>query len=240
MSSSYDPTIWEILTEDKKKFFSILSGILILILVVISIMWYNKIGFFSENTQSSTTLIRDYNFKKGPSDAKVSLVYFFDYECSHCQTFNPVLNTFNEEYKDKVQVVYKDLPIIGIYSKATSEAASAAKLQGKYLEFKNSAIEKNQNGQKMTTENLEVVAKELELDIEKWQKDRVSLVIKDQVKQDETDWKSVKVPKSSYTQDSRPNGTPTVIIMENNEIKDWWTGQLPTEELKIRVDKYLQ
>lgn len=66
----------------------------------------------------------------------VTLVEFFDYQCSHCVTMSPIIAALIKSNAD-LRVVFKEFPIRGAISEFATRAALAANLQGskKYLIF---------------------------------------------------------------------------------------------------------
>jgi protein-disulfide isomerase len=76
---------------------------------------------------------RDYSI--GPSDAKVQLVEFFDYNCGFCKRSTDWMEETIAQYPDDVRVVFKELPVLtgreGT-SHMAARAALAAARQGKY------------------------------------------------------------------------------------------------------------
>jgi predicted DsbA family dithiol-disulfide isomerase len=78
----------------------------------------------------------------GPKDAPVQLVEFADYECPYCQKVHLELKKLREQYGDKVAVVYKDFPLpMHPLAKKAAEAASCAKVQGKFWEYHDALFE---------------------------------------------------------------------------------------------------
>jgi len=70
----------------------------------------------------------------GADDAPFVLVEFFDYNCAYCKIASKWLRTALKENPGKIKVIMKDFPILEGRSKGSreaSEAAWAAKLQGK-------------------------------------------------------------------------------------------------------------
>jgi protein-disulfide isomerase len=65
----------------------------------------------------------------GNPKGNVTVVEFFDYQCSHCKDEGPVIEGILKNNKD-VRVVLKQLPILGPGSKYASAAVLAANLQG--------------------------------------------------------------------------------------------------------------
>lgn len=75
----------------------------------------------------------------GNSKGKVTLVEFFDYQCSYCKQFSPVLIQMSAQ--PKLRIVFKELPIFGPASEAAAVAALAADKQGKYLSLHEKLIQ---------------------------------------------------------------------------------------------------
>lgn len=74
----------------------------------------------------------------GPADAKVTIVEFFDYNCSYCRLASAWLQDTIEQYPDDVRVVFRDYPILNSQTGTSIEAAEAALAavnQGKFPEM---------------------------------------------------------------------------------------------------------
>ncbi len=70
----------------------------------------------------------------GVTDADVTIVEFFDYQCGYCKKIFPDMMAVMAQDK-KIKVVFKELPILGPESVVAARAALAAKKQGKYMDF---------------------------------------------------------------------------------------------------------
>jgi protein-disulfide isomerase len=66
----------------------------------------------------------DDNPSQGPSDAKVTIVEFSDFECPHCREFSQILRSIEPQYP-QVRVVFKDFPITQIHPWAETAAIAA-------------------------------------------------------------------------------------------------------------------
>jgi protein-disulfide isomerase/uncharacterized membrane protein len=71
---------------------------------------------------------------KGPTDASVTVVEYFDPNCPHCKTFHETMKTLVAEYKDEVQFVYKPFPLRGS-SLPEIQALYVANREGKFSEM---------------------------------------------------------------------------------------------------------
>lgn len=76
---------------------------------------------FAENL---TKLHIDNNPTQGPSDAKVTIVEFSDFECPHCREFSQILRSIEPQYR-QVRVVFKDFPLTQIHPWAETAAIAA-------------------------------------------------------------------------------------------------------------------
>ncbi|MCF6221406.1 MAG: thioredoxin domain-containing protein [Robiginitomaculum sp.] len=78
------------------------------------------------------------DFSIGANDAKVTMVEFFDYNCSFCKQSTAWVQSVIKKYPADVRVVFKELPILERRTKTSrnaAKAALAAKEQGKYMEM---------------------------------------------------------------------------------------------------------
>lgn len=78
-------------------------------------------------------LVRPDSYVKGPADAKVTIVEFFDPECESCRAMHPLVKSLLSEYEGKVKFVYRYMPFHpnSMYAAAILEEARA---QGKFEE----------------------------------------------------------------------------------------------------------
>ncbi|HEX2802237.1 MAG TPA: DsbA family protein [Phenylobacterium sp.] len=72
--------------------------------------------------------------RAGASKPDVTIVVFTDYQCPICKATDPALEQLIAHDR-RVQVIFKDWPILGAASRAAARAALAADRQGKYLAF---------------------------------------------------------------------------------------------------------
>jgi len=66
----------------------------------------------------------------GADDAEVVIIEFMDYKCSYCRVAAAWVEDVREQYGDRVQVIFKEYPILGEESVEASRAALAALRQG--------------------------------------------------------------------------------------------------------------
>lgn len=78
------------------------------------------------------------DFSIGPKNAKVTIVEFFDYNCSFCKESTAWMQSVIKEHPKDVRVVFKELPILDRRTRTSrnaAKAAMAAHKQGKYMEM---------------------------------------------------------------------------------------------------------
>lgn len=64
------------------------------------------------------------NPSQGPSDAKVTVLEFSDFECPHCREFSQILRSIEPRYPH-VRIVFKDFPLTQIHPWAETAAIAA-------------------------------------------------------------------------------------------------------------------
>src|SRR5262249_3062609 len=103
----------------------------------------------------------------GPKNAPITMVEFFDYNCTFCKAANPWVFQQLDSSKGQVRIVFKEFPILHEDSIAASKAALAANRQGKYREM-HLAMMRTKD---FTQDHLEQIAKSVGLNVEKFRKD---------------------------------------------------------------------
>lgn len=92
----------------------------------------------------------------GNPKGDITVVEFFDYQCSHCISMGPVISQILRT-DPHVRVVFKEFPIRGPQSTLAARAALAAKKQGKYLLLSHALLASNQP---LSEETILEIAKE--------------------------------------------------------------------------------
>lgn len=109
---------------------------------------------------------------KGREDAPVEIVVFSEFECPYCARLSPMLNDVAEAFPETVRVVYKHFPLRRHeMSQPAARASFAAQQQGKFWEYHHRLYEKFNE---LSPEYLVEIAETLELDMERFEKDRNS------------------------------------------------------------------
>jgi len=73
---------------------------------------------------------------RGAKDPRVMIVEYADYECPYCQQIQPALDKLEAEYKGRLALAYKDVPLpMHANASKAAEASHCAEVQGKYWEY---------------------------------------------------------------------------------------------------------
>jgi predicted DsbA family dithiol-disulfide isomerase len=114
------------------------------------------------------------------------MVEFSDFECPFCRRVQPTLIKLLERYNGRIRYAFKHSPLEQLHPRAigASYASQAAHAQGKFWEFRDKIFERQEfSGEKLWDD----IAKEIGLDMKKYNKDKTSDKIKEQVAEDMKD-----------------------------------------------------
>ncbi|MEL6416509.1 MAG: DsbA family protein [Pseudomonadota bacterium] len=112
---------------------------------------------------------RDYSI--GPSDAKVQLIEFFDYNCGFCKRSTDWMEATMAKYPDDVRVIFKEMPVLtgrDGTSYMAARAALAAARQGEYRKMHFALMDERSLTEKRVLEiagNLGMNVEQLETDM---------------------------------------------------------------------------
>jgi protein-disulfide isomerase len=84
---------------------------------------------------------------RGPANAPVTIVEFSDFECPFCKGLYPTMKLVENNYADKVRVVYRQFPLTTIHPNAqkAAEASLCANDQQRFWEFHDVMFEDQTN-----------------------------------------------------------------------------------------------
>jgi protein-disulfide isomerase len=158
---------------------------------------------------------------KGSASAPVTLIEFSDFQCPFCSRVNPTLKQIEDDYKGKVKIAFRNLPL-PFHDKAhlAAEAALAANEQGKFWPMHDKLFA---NQQALDRPALEGYAQELGLNMSKFKAALDSGKFKDKVDQDAKEGASFGA-----------TGTPTFFINGTRLV-----GAQPPEKFKAVIDAEL-
>lgn len=213
----------------------ILVGIGIVTLLLVGIAVFSLSGT-TGNAEEETAapkdlkvLIKEDSYKKGPANAKITIVEFADFQCPACATNYPVISQVVRTYKDDVQLIFRQFPLTQSHPHAmvAAEAAEAAGAQGKFFEMHDLLYENQKDwavSKDPLKEHFMLYAKKIKLDTEKFEKEVKENKYKARIERDVQDGNSVGV-----------TATPTFYI---NGVQN--TGGLPFNEFKEKIEKILK
>lgn len=192
-------------------------------------------------------LIRESTPVYGPEDAKITVVIASDFQCPACAYYDSIFRVVEKDYVDKVKFAYKDYPIEGLHPYAwdLAKGGKAANKQGKFLEFSNLAFDNQDNLNSEGKSVIETWAKQIEgLDVDKWNIDRNTMETERQIQFSLTDLEQINLPLRPNSRGmTKPSGqslgTPTTIIMQGEEVLDWWTGAIDDATIRSAIDAQL-
>ncbi len=149
------------------------------------------------------------------------MVEFTDFQCAFCSRVGPTLDRVCEEYGDQVRIVFRHLPLPN-RSKALAAhaAAEAAHREGRFWEV-HDAIFGNQ--QAMSAAQYVEYAREMGLDLDQFERDRISASVQNRVEADVQEAAQLGV-----------SGTPACFINSH-----YLSGAKPFESFKVLVDEEL-
>ena len=152
-----------------------------------------------EKPVSMDILIRNDSQATGSAQAKATLVEFSDFECPACIIAYPLVKEITSKYAQDLKFVYRNFPLEQHpLAMGAATAAEAAGLQGKFWEMHDLLFQKQGD---LNDEVIKQLAKDLQLDMIKFDADKNSQNIKQKIQNDTNDALSLKI-----------NSTPTFFL----------------------------
>jgi NhaA family Na+:H+ antiporter len=124
-----------------------------------------------EPTTSKLKLpVRERDHAIGPAGATVTLVEYGDFDCLHCRKVNPVIRTLRRRLGSRLRYVFRHFPLRSTHPNAqlAAEATEAAGAQGKFWEMYATLFD---HQGELDRHHLVQFAQDLDLDIERFQRD---------------------------------------------------------------------
>lgn len=159
---------------------------------------------------------------RGLPNAPVTVVVFTDFECPFCKKGEETIRALEAEYGQKVRVAYKSYPLpFHDHARLAAKAALAAHRQGKFFEYKEKLF-KGQEG--LDRAKLIEYARELGLDLPRFEKDMADPAIEAAIAADEAEVERLSV-----------KGTPTFFVNGRKVV-----GAQPFAMFRTQIDAALQ
>lgn len=159
----------------------------------------------------------------GSQSQQIVLVEFSDFQCPFCSDAHNKVKEFMAKHQEEVTLTYKHLPLKSIHPEAlpAAKAAWAAQQQGQFWPYHDALFEQ----QKQLGEELYVdIASNLNLDMEKFNRDRNSTPAATAIEQD-----------TQLALKLGINGTPFFFLNE-----EAFTGALDVAEMEKVLEKVKQ
>jgi protein-disulfide isomerase len=204
-------------------------SILTLVLVVGAAFMFGGTSSSAQNAQpiKNTSALVHPDSAEINNHSKVTLVEFGDFECPACGAEYPVVTQILQNYKGKINYVFRNFPLPQhANAPEAAEAAEAAKAQGNFFGMFN-LLYTNQNTWANVTDPTSyfvTYAKALHLDVKKFTSDVKSKKYAKVIQQDINDGYAVGV---NATPSFYLNGVPMI-------------GVLPYSDFQAAIDKDLQ
>jgi len=173
-------------------------------------------------------LIRSDSHEEKVPGAKVTLVEFGDFECPACGASYPIVTQILQNYKGKINFVFRNFPLASVHPNATiaAEAAEAAGAQGKFFDMYNT-LYSNQGEWGESKNPMDFFlkyAKNIGLDVNKFKAEVQANKYDSKIQKDENDGNALAV-----------QATPTFFINGQQQ-----TGGLPYDQFKAKIDTALK
>lgn len=157
----------------------------------------------------------------GNAEAPVTIIQFAEFQCPYCGRARESIEEVQKNYEGKVRFVFRDFPL-GFHDRAVpaAVAANCAEPQGKYWQY-HDALMTNQRA--LEEADLQRVARDTQLDMDKWETCRKDPAVEAEIRKDMEDGNKAGV-----------SGTPAFFI---NGV--FLNGALPYERFKVVIDREL-
>ncbi|OWV15599.1 Protein-disulfide isomerase [Fibrobacter sp. UWH9] len=105
------------------------------------------------------------------TNPKLTIVEFTEFQCPYCSRIAPTMKELMDKHPGEIKFIYKNFPLsFHANAKPAAAAAIAAQKQGKFWEYRYALAP---HSRELTDSTFEAVAKEVGLNIEQFNKDRV-------------------------------------------------------------------
>lgn len=142
---------------------------------------------------------------RGSPLSRIILVEYSDFQCPACGAYYPIVKKVDQEYGNRVQIVYRNFPLVQLhkYAYVAAQAAEAAGKQRKFFEMHDLLFEHQSEWPELPDVRGKLIeyADSLKLDRTVFEKDMESKEVKEKI---DTDLKS--------GQSSGVQGTPTFYL----------------------------
>lgn len=209
-------------------------------LIILAVIVVGLFGLFfftrdnkPTNSQSSNTNNKSAvsQHSKGGNAKNVELLVYGDFQCPVCAQYYPIENAVINKFQNDIKFTFRHFPLDTIHpnARAAHRSAEAAGLQGKFFEMYDLLYQNHDQwaSSKDPKSLFESYAKQLGLDINKFNNDFASEQVNNTINADIAEGTSKKV-----------EGTPTFFLngikIDNSQIK---TVEDFTKVIQTEIDK---
>ena len=209
-----------------KQFIAILA---ILVLGFFGLLFFTKNDGNNSNSNGSSGTCQTSNHTYGEGKSGVTLIEYGDFQCPSCGKYFPIVQQLKAKYKDQITFQFKHFPLVEIHQNAliAARAAEAAGLQNKFWEM-HDLLFTNQTAWSQNsspTNYFEQYAKQLNLDVNKFNTDLTSQGVNSTI---QADLKEAK--------DNGYDSTPT-FILDGKKLDD---AQPTVEYFSNKIDEAIK
>ena len=135
---------------------------------------------FEAETVALAVPVTERDHTMGPTDARVTVVSYGYYQCPGCKKTHQSTEKLARELLDKVRLVHRHFPLLKTHERAqrAAESAEAAAAQGKFWEMHRRLYLRPD---KLSDRDLRQHAKEIKLDVERFDREMASGIYSDQI-----------------------------------------------------------
>lgn len=168
---------------------------------------------------------------RGDKKAKVAIITYSDFECPFCKKFHETMLQVMNKYDGDVKWVFRHFPLDSLHRQARSEALAGecAGEQGKFWEFADLIFSRTTSNDGLDLTKLPDYAKEIGLNVSKFNSCYESKKYADEVNADASD-----------AQKAGARGTPYSIVVGPNGEATPLSGALPVESVSSILDSLLK
>jgi len=176
----------------------------------------------AQAAQASKIPVRADEALKGPASAPVTVVLFSDFQCPFCGKVEPTLKQLEEAYPGKLRFAWRHQPLpFHPNAMPAAKASEAARAQGKFWEMHDKLFA---NQQALSEATYTQYAKELKLDLSRFQRDQSAEGTTKRITEDQQLASSVGA-----------DGTPTLFVNCRKMV-----GAQPFDAFKTVVEEELK
>ena len=159
---------------------------------------YSKVSEYVDLTKKIHTFSLEATPMRGNKDAKVVIVEFADFQCSHCKEAAGIMKQVSEKMGDKIAFYYKNFTLGSPMSVPAATAALAAHQQGKFWPMHDMLFKDQRT---MSDEKIQAIGQGLGLNMKKFKDDLKNPSVVAQVNLDRKEGENAGL-----------SGTPTLYI----------------------------